>query len=73
MPLRRRAPTRPARRTRNAGQAGWVPPGMTVDLGRIGIWRRRDQLTPRFAKDVEALGYGAIWIGGSPPVDLFLA
>jgi probable F420-dependent oxidoreductase len=46
---------------------------MTVDLGRIGIWRRRDQLTPRLAKDVEALGYGAIWIGGSPPGDLFLA
>jgi probable F420-dependent oxidoreductase len=44
---------------------------MTVDLGRIGIWRRRDQLTPRLAKDVEALGYGAIWIGGSPPGDLF--
>jgi hypothetical protein len=22
---------------------------------------------------VEALGYGAIWIGGSPPADLFLA
>src|SRR3954451_24157526 len=46
---------------------------MTVDLGRIGIWRRRDELTPRLAKDVEALGYGAIWIGGSPPEDLFLA
>ena len=44
---------------------------MTVDLGRIGIWRRHDQLTPRFAKDVEALGYGAIWIGGSPAGDLF--
>jgi probable F420-dependent oxidoreductase len=46
---------------------------MTVELGRIGIWRRRDQLTPRLAKEIEALGYGAIWIGGSPPGDLFLA
>ena len=46
---------------------------MTVEFGRIGIWRRRDQLTPRLAKEVEALGYGAIWIGGSPPADLFLA
>jgi probable F420-dependent oxidoreductase len=46
---------------------------MTVELGRIGVWRRRDQLTPRLAKDLEALGYGAIWIGGSPPGDLFLA
>jgi probable F420-dependent oxidoreductase len=46
---------------------------MTVELGRIGVWRRRDQLTPRLAKALEALGYGAIWIGGSPPGDLFLA
>ena len=46
---------------------------MTVELGRVGLWARRDQLTPRLAKDVEALGYGAIWIGGSPPGDLFLA
>jgi len=46
---------------------------MTVELGRIGIWRRRDQLTPRLAQEAEALGYGAIWIGGSPPADLFLA
>jgi probable F420-dependent oxidoreductase len=45
----------------------------TVELGRIGVWRRRDQLTPRLAKDLEALGYGVIWIGGSPPGDLFLA
>ena len=46
-------------------------PGMTVDLGRIGLWARPDQLTPRLAKEVEALGYGAVWIGGSPPGDLF--
>jgi probable F420-dependent oxidoreductase len=60
-------------RVRNARRAGRVAEDMTVDLGRIGIWSRRDQLTPRLAKDVEALGYGAIWIGGSPPGDLFLA
>ena len=59
-------------RPRNARGPG-VGADMTVELGRIGIWRRRDQLTPRLAKDVEALGYGAIWIGGSPPGDLFLA
>jgi probable F420-dependent oxidoreductase len=46
---------------------------MTVELGRIGIWRRRDQLTPRLAREAEAMGYGAIWIGGSPSGDLFLA
>jgi probable F420-dependent oxidoreductase len=46
---------------------------VTVELGRIGIWDRRDRLTPRLAREVEALGYGAIWIGGSPPGDLYLA
>jgi probable F420-dependent oxidoreductase len=46
---------------------------MTVELGRIGIWDRSDRLTPRLAREVEELGYGAIWIGGSPPGDLFLA
>jgi probable F420-dependent oxidoreductase len=46
---------------------------MTVELGRIGVWRRRNQLTPRLAKEIEALGYGTVWIGGSPPGDLFLA
>jgi probable F420-dependent oxidoreductase len=46
---------------------------VTVDLGRIGLWRRRNELTPRLAREVEALGFGAIWIGGSPPGDLFLA
>jgi probable F420-dependent oxidoreductase len=45
---------------------------MTVDPGRVGVWRRRDQLTPRLAAEIEALGYGAVWIGGSPPGDLFL-
>ncbi|WP_433501873.1 LLM class F420-dependent oxidoreductase [Pseudonocardia halophobica] len=45
---------------------------MSVDLGRYGIWLRRDQLTPGLATEIEALGYGAIWIGGSPPADLAL-
>lgn len=46
---------------------------MPVDLGRYGIWLRRDQLTPELATEIEELGYGAIWIGGSPPADLALA
>ncbi|MCE0762158.1 LLM class F420-dependent oxidoreductase [Pseudonocardia kujensis] len=45
---------------------------MSVDLGRYGIWLRRDQLTPELATEIESLGYGAIWIGGSPPADLAL-
>src|ERR1700759_999045 len=36
-----------------------------IELGRIGIWQRAD-LTPELAVEVEKLGYGAIWIGGSP-------
>ena len=46
---------------------------MTVALGRYGIWRAANGLSPELAVDVEALGYGAIWIGGSPPGDLTLA
>jgi probable F420-dependent oxidoreductase len=50
-----------------------VGPSMTVDVGRYGIWeRRRDVLGAEFAAEAEALGYGAIWIGGSPPGDLTL-
>ena len=44
---------------------------MTVELGRFGVWLRHDRLTPRLAAEIEALGYGAIWIGGSPAGDLF--
>jgi probable F420-dependent oxidoreductase len=46
---------------------------MAVDVGRYGIWQRRWDLGPEFAAEAEALGYGAIWIGGSPPGDLELA
>ena len=44
--------------------------GMSIELGRIGIWRHSSGLTPEVVAEVEALGYGAIWIGGSPPGDL---
>src|SRR3712207_1930139 len=45
---------------------------MTIDVGRYGIWEMR-ALSPQFAVEAEALGYGAIWIGGSPSGDLALA
>jgi probable F420-dependent oxidoreductase len=45
---------------------------MTVDLGRYGVWRGQWGLTPEFAVEAEALGYGTLWIGGSPPGDLKL-
>jgi probable F420-dependent oxidoreductase len=41
-----------------------------LELGRFGVWRRRGELSPDQAREAEALGYGAIWIGGSPPADL---
>jgi len=43
---------------------------MSVELGRYGFWRRLAGFTPELAREVEALGYGALWIGGSPPADL---
>ncbi|MFI0368977.1 LLM class F420-dependent oxidoreductase [Actinomadura sp. 1N219] len=41
-----------------------------TQLGRIGIWRPWNQLDPALAEEVEDLGYGAIWVGGSPTGDL---
>ncbi|WP_322859533.1 LLM class F420-dependent oxidoreductase [Mycobacterium europaeum] len=38
------------------------------DLGRFGVFGRG--VTPAQAKDIEALGYGAVWVGGSPPAEL---
>jgi probable F420-dependent oxidoreductase len=39
---------------------------MDIELGRIGIWRQASGLSPEMAAEVEALGYGAIWVGSSP-------
>ena len=36
-----------------------------MDLGRIGIWRRH-QPAPGTCAELEALGYGALWLGSSP-------
>lgn len=38
------------------------------DLGRFGSFGRG--VTPAQAKDIEALGYGSVWVGGSPPAEL---
>ncbi|MGW3770024.1 LLM class F420-dependent oxidoreductase [Actinomadura verrucosospora] len=37
-----------------------------IELGRLGIWLPWPQLSPDLARDVEELGYGTVWIGGSP-------
>jgi probable F420-dependent oxidoreductase len=36
-------------------------------FGRYSMWQ---QLTPEHFRDIEALGYGAIWAGGSPAAEL---
>lgn len=38
------------------------------DLGRFGSFGRG--VTPQQAKEIESLGYGAVWVGGSPPAEL---
>ena len=43
---------------------------MSIELGSIGIWRHPSGLGPELAAEVEALGFGAIWVGGSPDGDL---
>ncbi|OBI50081.1 LLM class F420-dependent oxidoreductase [Mycobacterium kyorinense] len=38
------------------------------NLGRFGSFGRG--VTPQQAREIEALGYGAVWVGGSPPAEL---
>lgn len=39
------------------------------DLGRYGVWTF-GAVKPEQAAEIEQLGYGAVWIGGSPAADL---
>lgn len=39
------------------------------DLGRFGVWTG-GPVTPDDALEIEKLGYGALWVGGSPAADL---
>jgi len=39
-------------------------------LGQFGVWRPAFQTTPDLASGLEQLGFGAIWLGGSPDGDL---
>lgn len=43
---------------------------MTIDLGRYGVWRYYTLFTPEEAAELESLGYGTLWLGGSPTADL---
>ncbi|MBI3213941.1 MAG: LLM class F420-dependent oxidoreductase [Mycobacterium sp.] len=43
------------------------------DLGKFGVFGHYSQWqgrTPQQLRDIEQLGYGAIWAGGSPPAEL---
>ena len=39
-------------------------------LGQFGIWRSASGVGTELAKDVEQLGFGALWLGSSPDGDL---
>lgn len=41
-----------------------------MDIGAFGVWGMARAFTPELAVQVEALGFGAIWLGGSPGGDL---
>ncbi len=41
-------------------------------LGKYGVWRGAWQTTPAIAAGLELMGYGALWLGGSPDGDLLI-
>jgi probable F420-dependent oxidoreductase len=43
---------------------------VAVDLGRVGVWHQTDKWGPELAVGIEQLGYGTLWLGGSPVADL---
>src|ERR1700742_4043955 len=40
------------------------------ELGRYGVWLGNRSISPDLARQIESLGYGAAWIGGSPDAAL---
>ena len=40
-----------------------------MDLGQIGIWNSHRKGSPGVVAEIEALGYGALWLGGSPSLE----
>jgi len=43
---------------------------MTTNLGTFGVWAHTADLSPELAIELERLGYGTVWVGGSPDADL---
>ncbi|HZA08712.1 LLM class F420-dependent oxidoreductase [Mycobacterium sp.] len=48
------------------------PSLLKPDLGRFGVWTM-GKVRPEQAVEIEKLGYGAVWIGGSPSAELEFA
>jgi probable F420-dependent oxidoreductase len=44
--------------------------GLKPDLGRFGVFLAFRSIQPELAAQIESLGYGAAWIGGSPEAEL---
>src|SRR5215213_6476257 len=44
--------------------------GAREELSRYGVWRTAKEVTPELAAHLEQLGFGALWLGGSPAGDL---
>ncbi|WP_072687270.1 LLM class F420-dependent oxidoreductase [Rhodococcus marinonascens] len=42
----------------------------TPDLGKLGAFELDDAFSPEMARECEQLGYGTLWLSGSPPSDL---
>ncbi|MCK6068130.1 MULTISPECIES: TIGR03620 family F420-dependent LLM class oxidoreductase [Microbacterium] len=45
-------------------------PAWTARLGQLGVWARVSDVDVPFAREAERLGYGTVWLGGSPAADL---
>jgi len=50
-----------------------MPSELADRLGKFGIWQGATQTTPELAGAIQRLGYGALWLGGSPDGDLAIA
>lgn len=42
-------------------------------LGRVGVWRSNGDVDAGLGARIETLGYGTLWLGGSPGADLAVA
>ena len=45
------------------------PAFLKPNVGRYGVWTM-GKVKPEQAVEIETLGYGAVWIGGSPAAEL---